>query len=337
MILVARTLVILAALALGACGANAPGETTIAGNTMGTQFSVKLVAHAPDVTFLESQIQASLDDVNRMMSTYDAESEISLFNAAVSTEWFPVSQAFCASIEQALELSAMTDGAFDITVAPLVNLWGFGSDEMIEEPPDQEQINARLARVGYRHLHADCARPALRKDIPELMLDMSACGKGLAVDEIAELLEATGIDNYLVEVGGEIRLRGRNVKGKPWAIGIERPLTTERNPHTVVHLTDTALATSGDYRNFFEAGGRLYSHTIDTHTGRPVTHTLASVTVIDPSGYRADALATALLVMGPDKGMEFAVSEGIAAMFLSRDESGITEASTPALDALRKS
>ncbi len=333
----ARRLVIVALLALGACSTDAPDEIIIAGNTMGTQFTVKLVAHAPDVTFLESQIQTSLNDVNRMMSTYEAESEISTFNATRSTDWVPVSENFCSSVEQALELSALTDGAFDITVAPLVNLWGFGPDEMIEGTPNDAQITALLKRVGYRNLHADCSRPALRKDIPELMLDMSACGKGLAVDELAELLDATGIDNYLVEVGGEIRLRGHNVDGKPWAIGIERPLTSERRPHTIVHLTDTALATSGDYRNFFEADGQIYSHTIDTRTGKPVTHTLASVTVIDRSAYRADALATALLVMGPSKGMEFAIGEGIAAMFLSRDEAGITEAITPALEALRKS
>lgn len=332
-----RILAILTMLALGACSPDGPQELVLAGNTMGTQFSVRLVAAVPDAELLEDQIRASLDGVDVMMSTYKPESELSKFNASFSTDWYAVSAEFCASVEQALELSEMTGGAFDITVAPLVNLWGFGPDDMIDEPPADEAIEALLARVGYRHLHADCERLALRKDLPELMLDMSACGKGLAVDEVAALLNAQGIENYLVEVGGEIRLRGHNVKGELWAIGVERPLTNERKPHTIVHLSDTALATSGDYRNFFEAGGQLYSHTIDTTTGRPVTHTLASVTVIDPSGYRADALATALLVMGPKRGMDFAVREGIAALFLSRDETGITEAGSPALEALRKS
>ncbi len=327
----------LALLALAACGGPAPDEIVIAGNAMGTQFSVKLIAAGPDTESLEDQIRVSLDGIDRMMSTYKPESELSKFNASDSTDWYAVSAELCASVERALELSEMTDGAFDITVAPLVNLWGFGPDDMIDEPPADEAIEALLDRVGYRHLHADCERPALRKDLAELTLDMSACGKGQAVDEIADLLDARGIENYLVEVGGEIRLRGYNIHGKKWAIGIERPLTSERQAHTIVHLSDTALATSGDYRNFFEAGGRLYSHTIDTTTGRPVSHTLASVTVVDPSGYRADALATALLVMGPEKGMDFAVSQGIAALFLSRDEKGITEAGSPAMEALRKS
>jgi len=334
---VARTHLLLFVLLLAACGGPPAEEYLIAGNTMGTQFSVKLVAENPLPDSLETRVHETLDGIDRMLSTYKAASELSVFNSSDSTDWYAVSEEFCRSVEQALDISAMTGGAFDITVAPLVNLWGFGPDAMIDTPPADEAIQALLGRIGYRHLHADCARPALRKDLPELELDMSACGKGLAVDEIADLLDTEGIDNYLVEVGGEIRLRGRNIKGERWAIGIERPLTTERQPHTIVHLTDTALATSGDYRNFFEANGQHYSHTIDTTTGRPVTHTLASVTVVDPSGYRADALATALLVLGPEKGMALAVKENLAALFLSRRESGISETATPGFRELSKS
>ena len=172
-------------------------------------------------------------------------------------------------------LSRLTDGAFDITVAPLVNLWGFGPDDMIAEPPSDDEISALMHAIGYEHLQADCSRPALKKDIPDLMLDMSAFGKGLAVDNLANLLSGHGIRNYLVEVGGEMRLRGENANGEKWAIGIEMPVTDQRRPHTIVHLTDTAMATSGDYRNFFEKDGQRYSHTIDTRTGKPVTHTLA--------------------------------------------------------------
>lgn len=332
-----RPLTLILLLPLLACGAKTPEEIVFAGNTMGTQFSVKLVTASSDAATLEQRIQASLDSVDKMMSTYKADSEISAFNASRSTDWFAVSKEFCTSVDEALLLSEITDGAFDITVAPLVNLWGFGPGAMVDTPPADDEIQALLARVGYRHLAADCAQPALRKDLPGLELDMSACGKGLAIDEIAELLNAQGIENYMVEVGGEIRLRGRNIKGARWAIGIERPLTSERQPHTIVHLTDTALATSGDYRNFFESDGKLYSHTIDTATGKPVTHTLASVTVVDPSGYRADALATALLVLGPEKGMALAVRENMAALFLSRGETGIKETASPAFRKLSKS
>jgi len=163
---------------------------------------------------------------------------------------------------------------------------------------------------------------------------MSAFGKGYAVDRLADWLEDAGFSDYLVEIGGELRLAGRNAEGRKWAGGIEVPLSNQRRPHTVVRLTDTAVATSGDYRNYFEADGTRYSHTIDTQTGRPVTHMLASVTVVDDGGYRAAALATALLVMGPDKGMELAAREGLAVLFLLRSDSGIDERATPAFEQL---
>ena len=206
---------------------------------------------------------------------------------------------------------------------------------MIDEPPPDEAIAAALAVVGYRKLQTDCSAPALKKSVPGLKLDMSAFGKGFAADRIAALLDGKGFRNYLIEVGGELRLRGRNIRDEKWAIGIELPLTNQRRPHTKVLLTDTALATSGDYRNFFVSGGARYSHTIDTRTGRPVTHDLASVTVLDPSGYRADALATALLVMGPQEGLEFAEAQSLAVLFLVREEEGFRELTTPAFDRVR--
>ncbi len=330
-----RLLAILTAVLLAACFADTPRGLELAGSTMGTQYSVKLRTPATDEATLQSDIEQALAEVNDMMSTYLPGSEISRFNDSDSTDWFNVTYAFCLSVEKALELSAYTDGAFDITVAPLVDLWGFGPGEMIDEPPSDADISTMLQSVGYGNLHTDCSRPALRKDIPELRLDMSAFGKGFAVDRIAALLDRKGYRDYLIEVGGELRLRGHNIKGEKWAIGIEMPLTYERRPHTVVHLTDVALATSGDYRNFFVADGQLYSHTIDTRTGRPVTHALASVTVLDPSGYRADALATALLVMGPEQGMTFAMRDELAVLFLLRDGDSVSERATPAFERLR--
>ena len=307
----------------------------MSGNTMGTQFNVKLTAADVDVANLQKEIEDSLAHVELMMSTYMPDSEISRFNASMTTDWHEVSKEFCVNVVNAQALSILTDGAFDITVGPLVNLWGFGPGDIIVEPPADEEISSAMAAVGYGNLHADCARPALRKDIAELYLDMSAFGKGLAVDRIADWLDDAGMNNYLVEVGGELRLAGHNADGDKWAIGIEVPLADQRRPHTVVQLTDTAVATSGDYRNFFEADGILFSHTIDTRTGRPVTHSLASVTVIDDRGYRADALATALLVMGPEKGMELATREHLAVLFLLRDADGIDERATPAFEQLR--
>jgi thiamine biosynthesis lipoprotein len=278
---------------------------------------------------------ASLDAVDQMMSTYRSDSEISRFSDSVSTDWQLVSADFCASVEDALEVSVLTDGAFDITVGPLVNLWGFGPGDSIDKPPADSDIERMLSTVGYQHLQADCAQPALKKDIAELVLDMSAIGKGYAADKVADVLEQDGFGDYLVEVGGELRVAGRNADGKLWAIGIEAPLVDQRRPQTIVRITDTGVATSGDYRNYFEVDGRRYSHTIDTQTGRPVTHSLASVTVIDDSGYRADALATAFLVMGVEKAIALAQREQLAAVFLLRDDAGITELTTPAFDQLR--
>jgi thiamine biosynthesis lipoprotein len=304
---------------------------------MGTQFSVKLAAGdaVNDAIWLEKDIKAALADVEQMMSTYLPGSEISRFNGSTSTDWQEVSEEFCSSVEDALAISTLTGGSFDITVGPLVNLWGFGPGDIIDEPPAGENISTMLESVGYEYLQADCEQPALKKDIVELTLDMSAFGKGYATDRVAAILDQADIENYLIEVGGELRLRGHNANNTNWAIGIEVPLPNQRRPHTIVHLTNTALATSGDYRNYFEADGKRYSHTIDTRTGWPVTHSLASVTVIDDEGFRADALATALLVMGPDAGMDLAMKESMAVLFLVRTESGIEEFSTPAFEQLR--
>ena len=276
-----------------------------------------------------------LEGDNQQMSTYLADSEISLFNATESTDWQEVSADLCKKIESSQAISELTDGAFDITVGPLVNLWGFGPGEMIDEPPSKDAIAALMGVTGFENLHTDCKRIAVKKDVAGLMVDLSAIGKGFAADRVGQLLAAIGYEDFLVEVGGELSIRGMNAKGEPWAIGIEAPLADQRRPHTVVHLTNVGMATSGDYRNFFEADGKIYSHTIDTRTGRPVTHTLASVTVVDKLASRADALATALLVMGPEEGMAFADSEDLAVLMLIRTNGGIEERQTAAFATLR--
>lgn len=331
-----KPLILIALVALAACDAPS-GQVELVGTTMGTQFTVKLPGGIGDrdALALQKKIEGSLDAVESMMSTYLFESEISHFNASRDTGWHAVSAEFCASVEQALTLSRQTDGAFDITVGPLVNLWGFGPSGFIDEPPDTERIREVLGNVGYEHLEADCDQPAIRKDIPKLVLDMSAFGKGYAVDRVAELLDTLEFTDYLVEVGGELRLRGRNAQDRLWAVGIEMPHPGRRTPHTVLRISDRTVATSGDYRNFFEYEGKLYSHTIDTRTGTPVAHSLASVTVVDDVGARADALATALLVLGPVEGMALARRDDLAVLFLLREEDEIKEKATPAFEKLR--
>jgi thiamine biosynthesis lipoprotein len=333
-----RLAVILAALLLASCGSDVQTALELRGSTMGTQFTIKITRHseALDEARLRPQLDALLQSVNQMMSTYIADSEISKFNSSVGVDWYSVSEEFCNSVEESLELSQLTGGAFDITAAPLVNLWGFGPEVMRFEPPTSEAIASAMQYVGFAKLQADCAQPAVRRLAEGLMLDMSAYGKGYAVDRLSDWLSAMGIEDYLVEIGGELRVAGHNAADKPWAIGIEVPRAGIREPYTVVHLSDMALATSGDYRNFFEYEGVRYSHEIDVRTGRPVTHELAAVSIIDTQTARADALATGLLVMGPELGLELATREDIAAMFLTRTDSGIEERVTPRFEEIRR-
>ena len=284
---------------------------------------------------LEADIVTTLTGVDLLASTWRDDSELAALNASDSADWIVVSEALCSALEQAWAVSRESSGAFDATIGPLVNLWGFGPGEMIDAPPGADAIAELLEVTGFENLHVDCASELIKKDVAGLMVDLSAIGKGFAAERVGVLLASLGYENFLVEVGGELSIRGMNASGEPWAIGIEAPLANQRRPHTVINLTNTGMATSGDYRNFFEAGGEIYSHTIDTRTGRPVTHTLASVTVVDGSAARADALATALLVMGPEEGMAFAEREKLAVLMLIRTNGGIEERQTAAFARLR--
>ncbi len=322
------------ALALVACGGEQPVHE-FAGSAFGTNFSVKIVAPPAelDTGELGAEIEAALARIDRRVSTWRADSEVSRFNGYAGLHWFPVSTETCALVAEALTHSAATAGAFDITVGPLVDLWGFGPEPAGASPPAAADIEMLLAGTGYRSLHADCMRNALRKDVASVRIDLSAFAKGYAVDVVAGLLEARALADFLVEIGGEMRMRGLNGRGEDWAIAIESPLPGERAVHRILRLSDTAVATSGDYRNFFESDGRRYSHTIDPRTGYPVAHRAAAVTVLADTAARADALATALLVMGPEAGLEFADGEGLAALFLLRDDGAIIERSSPAFAA----
>ena len=294
---------------------------------MGTTFSIKLVSPRVelDMELLNDQVHRLLESANERMSTYAEKSELSLFNASRSTDWFGVSAELCTAIESALSLSRLTNGAFDVTVGPLVNLWGFGPDGSQSEPPAETAITAARDRVGYDKLSTNCQMPALRKNQPDVYVDLSGYAKGYAVDELADLLDDEKLGNYLVEIGGELRMSGHNASGGQWAIAVEKPVDDTRGVQAIVRLTDRAMATSGDYRNFFEYAGQRYSHTIDPGTGRPVAHNAAAVTVISGTAARADGLATALLVLGPVEGFEFAEQENIAAFFLVRDDTRIDE------------
>ncbi len=322
-----RSLLLLLLPALAACGEQRLPQLELAGSALGTTFRVTIVEPAAmlDTAVLEADIAATLARIDQLASTWRDDSDLSRFNQDPSTDWIMVTADFCAALAEVLEVSRLTDGAFDVTVGPLVNLWGFGPDGPVSEPPADEAIAAAMQRVGYDKLHTDCARGAVRKDDAGIYVDLSGWAKGRAVDRVAVLLDASGINNYLVEIGGELRVRGHNGERREWAVGIEAPSTSQRVPRAIIRVSDTSVATSGDYRNYFQYEGQSYSHTVDPRTGRPVAHGLAAVTVVHPENAFADAMATALLVMGPESGPELAEELGIAAYFLVRRSAEIEE------------
>ncbi len=327
-------------LAACACAPAGPGAVLheFAGATMGTTWAVRVVTTDPwpeaERDRVGAAVQAALDDVESKMSHYEPSSELSRFNRARTTRPFPVSADTFEVFRRARGLSEATAGALDVTVAPLVNAWGFGPVEPERFPPDPGRLARLRGHVGYAGIELDAAASTLRKTDPAIEADLSAVAKGYGVDRAADVLRGAGLGRYLVEVGGEIASAGTNHLDRPWRIGIESP-AAGGGIQRVVPLRDRAVATSGDYRNRREVDGGWVSHTIDPRTGRPVEHRLASVSVIADTCLAADGLATALEVLGPDDGYALAVERGWAALFLSRGADGvIAERATPAFSAL---
>ncbi len=334
------SLVLATVLLLVACGRAATPER-FNGPTMGTTYSIE-VARRPAVVGRE-KLQAAIDDVlletAQHLSTYDAASEISRFNAAATTEAVDVSESLGSVVAIANEVSVASGGAFDITVGPLVRAWGFGeADAGAVTAPDPQQMARLRAEVGYDKLQSLSGRRALRKTVAGLQLDVNGIAPGYAVDRIAERFETLGVTDYLIELGGEIRARGLSPAGRPWRVAVEVPLAGERKPYALVELDGLSASTSGDYRDFRIVGGRRISHTIDPRSGAPVTHRLASVCVVDKSTARADAYSTAMMVLGPQEGMALATRLGLAALFIERTANGegFTERATPEFQQLRR-
>jgi thiamine biosynthesis lipoprotein len=332
-------LIVLSSMLLAACGDESLLPTyDLSGNTMGTTFNIMLVAppSSVDLDALQGRVYEQLERLENIASTYRPQSEISRFNASSSTDWVAVTPEFCEMVAAALELGVATHGAFDITVGPLVDLWGFGPAAMTNELPTADELASARTNVGGDKLDSDCERPALRKETAGLAIDLSAWAKGFAVDELATLLDAASVDNYLVEIGGELRIRGHNAEQEKFAIAVEKPMLNKEMAYEIVRLTNVAVATSGDYRNYYTHDGQRYSHTIDPRTGRPVTHNLTGVTVVSDSTAYADAMATALLVLGPEDGQALAEKLGLASYFLVRTGDGLEERQTTRFAALRK-
>ena len=287
---------------------------------MGTTYSVKLLPPPElfiDANVLQEDIDVALKRFNDIMSTYIEDSELSRLNRASENTWLEVSEPLFAVLSLSQEISEASGGAFDATVGPLVDLWGFGPQKREQRPSDAELAKA-LDSIGYQNLQLDVGSRRITKKTG-IRIDLSAIAKGYGVDVISRLLERKQIVNYMVEIGGEVKIRGRNQRGDTWRIGIERPALGREGSLQALTGDNIAIATSGDYRNYYEKDGVRISHTINPVTGRPIDHVLASVTVIAETCALADAYATALNVLGPEAGYQLAMDKALAAFFIVKD------------------
>ncbi len=306
------------------------------GKTMGTSYHIKFFGlPAPH---LQASIDSLLEEINRQMSTYRRDSEIAIFNQMQAHTPFRVSDDFFSVALIARNVYAKTGGAFDPTLGLVVNLWGFGPEGRQEKVPSSSALKSALDKIGYDKFKLNTKDFTLTKPYGEVKLDFSAVAKGFGVDKVAEYLDANGILNYMVEIGGEVRTRGQKNGGQPWIIGIEMPID-KGVPAGLIPVTpgDQAMATSGDYRNYFEINGKRMSHIIDPRSGYPISHNLASVSALAPSCAEADAMATAMMVLGAEEGMKLALKENIPAYFIVRSQNSYIKQPSPAmLPFLRK-
>ena len=338
----ARAVAVLA-VALAACAAPpTPALRAIefSGPAMGTTWSVKIVTtpgaiDADTSRAIDRGIRDEFARIDGLMSTWDPESELSRFNGSTSLEPFPVASETFDVFRWSVDIWQETGGAFDPTLGPLIDAWGFGVDRSVPPPDDAMVERLRASVVGMSFVELDPDGRWVRKRTPGVRCDFSAIAPGYAADRLASQLEARGLDRFLVDVSGELVARGTNERGQPWQVGIERPEAERRSAARVVGLRDMAMATSGDYRNVREVDGQRLTHILDPRSGRPVRHALASVTVFDALAVRADALSTALMAMGPDDARAFAGEHGLAALFLIRLPGGsFEEWRSPAFDSL---
>lgn len=302
-------------------------KTIIQGKTMGTTYNVVLVHSKEtvvDKTELQNNIDSFLKSFNQQVSTYIPDSQISIFNKTENTSWFNVEQDFISIVEAAQQVSKLSNGAFDISISPLVNLWGFGPVKR-DDVPNPDQIKQALNQLGYQKLELNSKQLSIRKTQDNMKIDLSAIAKGFAVDKVSELLHKNGFPNHLVEIGGELRASGVNQADKKWRIAIEQPDLTTKITQQGLEISDRAVATSGDYRNYFVEKGVRRSHIIDPKTGYPIKHKLASVTVLHESTAMADAFATALLVMGEVEGKAFAKENNLDVLMIIRKDNTDSE------------
>ncbi|MCD4532387.1 MULTISPECIES: FAD:protein FMN transferase [Pseudomonas] len=303
---------------LSGCG-NGDTLERFDGPTMGSHYSIQYVRHfaTPGPKAVQAEVENILADVDQQFSTYRSDSDIERFNALPANSCQVMPEPVLELIRVGEQLSSQSDGAFDLTVEPLLNLWGFGPQSRSEKVPDAEALAQVRQRVGHAHLGIDGDR--LCKDAA-VEVDFDSIAAGYAVDRIAARLQALGIDSYLVEATGELKAVGRKPDGSAWRIALEAPRDDRQVAERVIEINGYGVSTSGDYRRYFEQDGARYSHTFDARTGAPVLHNLASVTVIHPSALMADGLSTLLLILGPERGWDYAEKHGIGVFFVLRDK-----------------
>ena len=310
-----------------ACSDKEKEWPVIQGKTMGTDYSVIYDPAATRIVWkrLKDQIDDLLSNINNSMSTYIDDSELSLLNQVNMQIPIVISDELFHVINSAQQVSEITGGAFDITVGPLVNLWGFGPNPSQRSVPSDEDIQFVQQHVGFKKLILDEPTSSITKTNSMMYIDLSGIAKGYAVDRIARHLDSLNITSYLVDIGGELVGRGKNQNNEPWRIGIEKPELLSREVQRIATLDNMAMATSGDYRNYFEKNGVRYSHTIDPTTGKPITHRLASVTVLHQQCMLADAYATAFQVMGPDRSLALANQLNLPLYMIVKSKDGFEE------------
>jgi len=329
----------LLAIAMAVVGCDVPdrptkpaSSTVLEGKTMGTSWRVSVVGLDDSRRqSLQQKIQARLDADDHLLSTWKTDSALMCFNQTPATAAWPVSEEMADIVTLALRIGEKTGGAMDITVGPLVNLWGFGPGQQPVKTPTQAQIDAARTRTGLQHLKVmnTATRQYLQKDLPDLFVDLSTVGEGYAADRLARLMEQEGLSRYLVSVGGALVSRGMNASGEPWRVAIQKPTDRENAVQAIVDINGHGISTSGSYRNYYELDGKRISHVIDPQTGRPITHNLVSVTVIAPTALEADGWDTGLMVLGQEKAQQVAREQGLAVYMISKERDGFTTWMSP--------
>jgi thiamine biosynthesis lipoprotein len=328
--------IFMATLFLFAC-TPAPEVQKISGEAQGTSYHISFWSpQAVDTANIQQAVEAEFKRIDEQLSNYRKDSVIEQFNATVSGEPLALSEEIIGLIEQARVVSEASDGCYDLTIKPLFDLWGFKGDKLT--PPDTASLQAALKQVGFNQIKIVDATH-IQKLNPQLRIDLSSIAQGYSVSRMVAVLEKQGIENYLVEIGGELQTRGKKPDASSWRVALEKPLSSERTMQKIVTINRSeplAVMTSGSYRHYFDVGGKRYSHILDAKTGSPVDHNTVSVTVLHDNPTTADAWSTALMCLGKTRGMEVANKAGIAALFIEQQGEAFNEFRSAPFDALKQ-